>query len=106
MARSHKNSWLAISLVLVVALLLALTNPSLHDFKEWYAIQNELNAKGSAGGAAGRLLGAIGNLAGKIRSSEYSRTNLGLCSLYQSRDADGAVIHSYLGAARYYVKLK
>lgn len=106
MARSRKDSYLAIALLLAVALFLALTNPGQGDFKAWMEIQGASSAKkGSTGGGAA-LLGALGKAAGSIKSSAYTRSNLGLVSLYRSTDSSGEVLHSYLGLARTFIKLK
>jgi hypothetical protein len=106
MARARKNSYLVLSLVLVVALLLALTNPGLSDFKNWYQLQSEQSAKAGSSGVVGDLAGAFGKLTGAAVSNAYQRTNLGLCSLFRSHDNKGAVRSSYLGFFRTFVKIK
>lgn len=106
MARARKNSYLFLSVILVVALVLALTNPGLSDFKAWYQHQSELSAKAGNGGVIGDLAGALGKLAGAAGSGAYQRSNLGLCSLYRAHNAKGEVTSSYLGLAKTFIRIK
>lgn len=106
MAKSRKDSYLLIALVLAVALFLALTNPGQGDFRAWMEIQSASNAQKGATGGGGAILGALGKAAGGLKSNAYGRTNLGLFSLYRSTDSAGKVLHSYLGLARTFIKLK
>ena len=106
MAKTRKDSYLIIALILAVALCLALTNPGQGDFRNWMEIQTATSVRNGNTGGGGAILGALGKAAGSIKSNAYGRTNLGLASLYRSTDGDGVVIHSYLGLARTFIKLK
>ena len=106
MAKSRKDSYLVIALLLAVALFLALTNPAQADFKAWMEIQTAATVQKGNSGGGGAILGALGKAAGSLKSNAYRRANLGLVSLYRSTDAEGKVIHSYLGLARTFIRLK
>jgi len=106
MAKKGKFPYFTVILILVVALFLALTNPNQTQFKNWYQTQSELQAKGDSSGAVSDVVGAFAKVVGGLASSEYRRTDCGLFSLFQSRNSKGEVIHSYLGLARTFVKLK
>jgi hypothetical protein len=107
MARARKkNGYLIAAIVLLVALILAFSNPGLSDFKNWYQENRAAVAKGSSTGLFGELKSAGGKLIGSIVSSDYVRVNVGIFSLYNSRNGDGRVVSSYLGIARSFVKIK
>jgi hypothetical protein len=107
MARSpKKNSYLVTALVLFAALVLALMNPGMPEFKEYYQDAAAASARQSASGGMGELFGVIAKGVAGIKSSDYARANFGLFSLYRSRYSDGAVIHSYLGIAKSFIKMK
>ena len=92
--------------LVVAALLLALLNPGMPEFKAYYQDQAAASVKDKTAGGVGDLFGVIAKGVAGITSSEYARANFGLFSLYRSRNGDGVVIHSYLGVARAFFKLK
>lgn len=102
MARK-KNSLAVFSVLLLVALLLALTNPGMSQFKNWMQASAERKTTEKTGIP---LVGAISGAVSGLVSNEYSRTNLGLLSLYANHDSKGRTLHVYLGAARLFVQLK
>ncbi len=104
MARARrKNSYLILATVLLVALVLALTNPGTSDFKLWTqtSAKNETNKK-----TGFTFLGDLSGAVAGVASSAYTRANFGLFSVYKSRNGKGVVIHSYLGIARTFISLK
>lgn len=93
-------------LVLAVALLVAL-NPTQVDFKEYYRKSAQAGAAKSVGGGVGNLLGSIASgAAGIVADAAFSRTNLGVASVYASKDREGKVQRAYLGVAKLFVKVK
>lgn len=106
MAKSRKDSYLAIALLLAIALFLALTNPGPGDFKAWMEIQSAKNAKAGTTGLLNGALSAAGSLKGSLKSGLFERSNLGLVSLYSRKTGSGATAESYLGLARTFIRLK
>lgn len=107
MASKHKNARTVLFLVLIAILFLAATNPGMPEFRAWFQIQAASAVKEKTGAGIGELFGAIAKgAAGMAVDSDYRRSNLGLASLYMSRNSKGEVIHSYLGIARLFIKLR
>jgi hypothetical protein len=107
MADKNKTGRTALLVLLLVVVFLAATNPGLPEFRNWFELQAASAVKEKAGGGIGELFGAIAKgAAGLAVDSDYRRSELGLASLYQSRNSKGEVIHSYLGIARTFIKLR
>ena len=108
MTEKKKNARTALLIVALIVLFLVATNPGLPEFRDWFQIQAANAVKQQAGNNdVGEFFGAIAQGAARIAvDSDYHRSNLLVCSLYQSKDGSGKVVHAYLGIARTFIKIR